>query len=84
MKIARSRLKQIIREEMEAMTPTVTVDTAPRSAAELRDLARKAAAIHGYLQALSESPDPGPVCAGVEEAVTGAYESMVENECEVG
>tara|TARA_R100000008_G_C3584365_1_gene171020 strand:+ start:2744 stop:2998 length:255 start_codon:yes stop_codon:yes gene_type:complete len=84
MKITRSRLKQIIREEMDAMASAVMDDSPQRPVEELVALANKAAAIHGYLQALSESPDPDPICAGVEDAVTEAYASMLENECEVG
>jgi|TARA_R110000824_G_scaffold285090_7_gene473341 hypothetical protein len=83
MKISRSRLKQIIKEEMGAMAAEAIIPKLPDSA-ELAQLAEKAATIHGYLQAMSEEQQPDPICPGVAEAVTTAYDSMVRNECEVG
>lgn len=84
MKITKSRLKQIIKEEMDSMAMAAMDPMTASSAEDLTELARKAGVIHGYLQALSESPDPGPVCDGVEEAVAAAYDSMIRNECEIG
>jgi hypothetical protein len=83
MKITRSRLKQIIKEEMDTMAATALSPSRSTPPAGLAELTEKAESIYNYLKALSQQRSPDPICEGVEDAVISAYNSMVENECEV-